>query len=100
MKTKSRTIIDRDNQGFTTVTAFDCNRCDKTFKKPHNVWFICIECHKKDRDTIAKKLKAELQNALSLASEAERIKREISSLDWQLENVGYNERLSDKLELE
>ena len=61
------------------VTCYKCNNCGKTFKKPHHTWFICIECHKKDRDTIAK---------------------ELSGLKWQLENVGYDERLKHKLELE
>ncbi len=25
---------------------YECTYCDKEFKKPHHVWFICIECHK------------------------------------------------------
>ena len=30
--------------------AFDCEYCGKRFKKPHGVWFICIECHKENPD--------------------------------------------------
>ena len=27
---------------------YECNYCNKEFKKPHGVWFICIECHKEN----------------------------------------------------
>ena len=29
---------------------YECTYCDKEFKKPHHVWFICIECHKDNQE--------------------------------------------------
>ena len=29
---------------------YECTYCDKEFKKPHHVWFICIECHNDNQE--------------------------------------------------